>query len=76
MPRVKPGAAVAGLLACGAALGVADALSRPAAGPVDALEGRVGDAEQVALTVERRGGSPEPTSEPVVVVVVVDLQRA
>jgi RNA polymerase sigma factor (sigma-70 family) len=37
------------------------------------LEGRVGDAEQVALTVERRGGSPQPTSKPVV---VVDLQRA
>ena len=32
------------------------------------LEGRVTGSEQVAMTVERRGGSARPTSEPVVVV--------
>jgi anti-sigma-K factor RskA len=32
------------------------------------LEGRVAGSEQVAVTVERRGGSARPTSEPVVVV--------
>jgi anti-sigma-K factor RskA len=32
------------------------------------LEGRVTGSEQVAVTVERRGGSARPTSEPVVVV--------
>ena len=32
------------------------------------LEGRVTGSEQVAMTVERRGGAARPTSEPVVVV--------
>jgi hypothetical protein len=32
------------------------------------LEGRVTGSEQVAMTVERRGGAASPTSEPVVVV--------
>ena len=32
------------------------------------LEGRVAGSEQVALTVERRGGAARPTSEPVVVI--------
>jgi hypothetical protein len=32
------------------------------------LEGRVAGSEQVALTVERRGGATRPTSEPVVVI--------
>jgi hypothetical protein len=32
------------------------------------LEGRVDGTEQVAMTVERRGGAARPTSEPVVVV--------
>ena len=32
------------------------------------LEGRVAGSEQVAMTVERRGGAARPTSEPVVVV--------
>jgi anti-sigma-K factor RskA len=32
------------------------------------LEGRVNGTEQVAMTVERRGGAARPTSEPVVVV--------
>ena len=32
------------------------------------LDGRVTGSEQVAMTVERRGGSDRPTSEPVVVV--------
>jgi anti-sigma factor RsiW len=35
------------------------------------LDGKVTGNEQVAMTVERRGGAPRPTSEPVV---VVDLQ--
>jgi Anti-sigma-K factor rskA/Putative zinc-finger len=35
------------------------------------LDGRVTGTEQVAMTVERRGGSARPTSEPVV---VVDLE--
>ena len=37
------------------------------------LDGRVGQARQVALTVERQGGAPAPTSDPVV---VVDLRQA
>ena len=46
--------------------------SRPAAGGVTRLlDGRVTGTEQVAMTVERRGGSARPTSEPVV---VVDLE--
>jgi anti-sigma-K factor RskA len=35
------------------------------------LDGRVTGTEQVAMTVERRGGSPKPTSDPVM---VVDLE--
>jgi hypothetical protein len=35
------------------------------------LDGRVAGTEQVAMTVERRGGAAKPTSEPVV---VVDLE--
>jgi anti-sigma-K factor RskA len=35
------------------------------------LDGRVTGSEQVAMTVERRGGAPRPTSAPVV---VVDLE--
>ena len=41
----------------------------PAGGRVTRLlEGRVTGSEQVAMTVERRGGAARPTSEPVVVV--------
>ena len=37
------------------------------------LDGQVGQARQIALTVERQGGAPAPTSKPVV---VIDLRRA
>ena len=41
----------------------------PAGGRVTRLlDGRVTGSEQVAMTVERRGGASRPTSEPVVVV--------
>jgi anti-sigma factor RsiW len=41
----------------------------PAGGRVTRLlDGRVAGSEQVAMTVERRGGAARPTSEPVVVV--------
>lgn len=44
-------------------------LEVPAGGRVTRLlDGRVTGSEQVAMTVERRGGAPRPTSEPVVVV--------
>jgi hypothetical protein len=44
-------------------------LEVPAGGRVTRLlDGRVAGSEQVAMTVERRGGAARPTSEPVVVV--------